>query len=282
MTLETLISEEELVALYMSGEKVATITKLAKIGTFRLYKILRNHGIEIIREMKCPICGVIFTAKRRDNTVCSHACRMKRWHRRMRRRGRCHWCGKPAIKYTLYCPIHQERVAGKNTAWKRRKRRERKQTGLCPECGKHPPLYGYEYCWVCQRKHIEAGRLRRQPGRERTIQQYYSIVDAGYISVTDAAWLLGLHRVMVHELIKRGKLRVCFKGLNRFWLRLLDVQRLKTERGWLLTPTHHCGACGHEWHLQASNHRKVRCPRPSCRSFEVTPIFVWARDIRKL
>lgn len=101
-------------------------------------------------------------------------CRTNRSARQYRKRisriaaGLCCYngCDRSPIQGNL-CPKHSQALKDRN---KRRRERYR-AAGLCFQCGRRPPAYGYSVCWPCQVKRQESNRAsyarNGRPARSR-------------------------------------------------------------------------------------------------------------------
>lgn len=155
-----------------------------------------------------------------------HKQKMKEWHDRMTKEGRCHWCGAPASKkFKNACPKHVEAARAASRSSKEKIKAASKAKSLCVSCNIRPQRFGYETCSVCGNKHALDNRKRREA---RTLQKTDELIDKGLITVDEAAEILGVHRVRVHNaFINKGILKVREYAFRRFYLSETDVQALK-------------------------------------------------------
>ncbi len=154
-----------------------------------------------------------------------HLIKMQEWHTMMTKESRCHWCGVPALKeFKNACPKHIKATRIANQRSKARIKAQSRAEGLCASCNRRPRRYGYETCAVCALKGAMAARERRNA---TTLKRVDSLVDIGLIDVDETAEILGIHRVRVHNLIKKGLLKVRRYAFRRFYLSEDDVCALK-------------------------------------------------------
>ena len=173
----------------------------------------------------------------------THSESMRRWHRKMTLARRCHWCGRPSAKdYRGACDNHVGRARQLNAESQARRRERREKTNICDHCGGRPRQFGYQQCDVCRRKQADKAVFRRLKRREAQHD--------GYVNISEAAQMLGVHRVTVHHLIKKGELHCRYQtGVKRptWYLSEKEVSRLVDKRRATAKPNRRCLNCGHKW-----------------------------------
>jgi len=158
-----------------------------------------------------------------------HLKKMKEWHDKMTKEGRCHWCGAPASKVRKYvCRKHLAKARANDRASRERRRERLRRRGLCANCGERPRRSGFETCTICSLRSALRNMERRE---DKTWERLNALAEGGLITIDEAAEMLRVHRVSVHNFINKGLLKVKVHTFRRFYLDKEDVENLQAERG---------------------------------------------------
>lgn len=160
-----------------------------------------------------------------------HLKKMREWHSKMSREGRCHWCGAPESKVRKgICDKHLVKARANDKAFSNRRNEKLRTLGLCANCGKRTRRFGYETCTICSWQSASRNKDRRD---DKTWERLNALSEGGLITIDEAAEMLSVHRVSVHNFIKKGLLKVKVRTFRRFYLDKEDVGNLQAERGML-------------------------------------------------
>jgi len=131
------------------------------------------------------------------------------------------------------CDKHLAKARANNTAFGKRRREKFRNKGLCANCGKRPRRFGYETCTICSLRSALANKNRRA---DKTWARLEALKQKGLITIDEAAEVLSVHRVSVHNFIKKGLLEVKVHTFRRFYVAEKAIRDLQTARTIITQP----------------------------------------------